>query len=114
MAKMGIKKNKAQSQFFALRFSACKGYSQRFTDVVREAILRYPTRTARCISGGCGFCSGEPATRVYQYTFPDGENKTHCGAYVLEIPDITANDIGEIKKLIKEEHVYLLKHEAGI
>jgi len=28
--------------------------------------------------------------------------------------EITANDIAEIKKLIKEEHEYLLKHQVGI
>jgi len=57
---------------------------------------------------------GEPETHIYTYTFPNGESKSHCGAYVLEIPSITVKDMGEIKKLIKEEHEYLLKHEASI
>ncbi|MDF2632900.1 MAG: hypothetical protein K0Q85_1496, partial [Caproiciproducens sp.] len=30
----------------------------------------------------------------------------------LIIPDITAESIEEIKKLIKEEHNYLVKHEV--
>ena len=114
MAKMGLKKNKAQTPFFALRFSACRGYSQRFTDIVSAAVMNYPARAARCTDNGCNFCRGEAASHVYTYTFSNGENKTHCGAYVLEIPDITSDDIGEIKNLIKEEHTYLLKHEAGI
>lgn len=114
MAKMGIKKNKELSPFFALRFSACREYSQRFKDIVNVAVVKYPAREARCLNNSCDFCRGEAITHVYTYTFPDGENKSHCGAYVLEIPDIAVDDIGEIKKLIKEEHEYLLKHEADI
>ncbi|MHB1153480.1 MAG: hypothetical protein ACYCWE_15510 [Eubacteriales bacterium] len=114
MAKMSLKKNKMQTPYFALRFSACRGYSKKFTDIVSAAVINYPARAARCINNGCSFCRGEAASHVYTSTFSDGEIKTHCGAYVLEIPDITPVDIGEIKNLIKEEHTYLLKHEAGI
>jgi hypothetical protein len=114
MAKMSLRRNKEHLPVFALRFSACRGYSQRFADIVSAAIVKYPTRAARCTSAGCNFCGGEAITHVYTYAFPGGESKSHCGAYALEIPDITADDIGEIKKLIKEEHEYLLKHEAGV
>jgi hypothetical protein len=114
MAKMGLKNNKEHPPFFALRFSACRGYSKRFTDIVSAAITKYPTRASRCTSGGCTFCKGEADTHVYTTTFPDGESKSHCGAYALEIPNMTADDIDEIKKLILEEHRYLMKQEAGI
>ncbi len=114
MAKMGFQRNKEQSPFFALRFSACKGYSQRFADIVSTAIEKYPSRAANCPDGDCVFCAGDPKTHVYSYTFPGGETKYHCGARALEIPNLKADDIGEIKKLIKEEHAYLLKYEAGI
>ncbi len=60
------------------------------------------------------FFKSEAATHVYTYTFLDGESKSHCGAAALEIPNIMADDIGEIQKLIKKEHEYLLKHEVGI
>ena len=60
------------------------------------------------------FCKGAATTHVYTYTFQNNESKSHCGAVALEIPNITADDIGEIKNLIKEEHEYLLKHEVGI
>lgn len=101
MSKIGIKK-KTQTPFFALRFSACRGYSQKFTDVVSSAIAKYPTRKARCLENECSYCRGEAKTRVYAYTFADGETKSHCGASALEIPDITVDDIGEIKSLIKK------------
>ena len=113
IAKMGMKKGKSPYPFFALRFSACRGYSQRFSDVVGEAIIKNPTRAPRCTSDGCNFCAGDPDTHVYSHKFPDGEIKSHCGAYVLEIPEITVSDLDEIKTLIKEEHEYLLKHEVG-
>ncbi len=116
MAKMGTKvdKKKGASPFFSLRFSACRGYSQRFIDIVSSYMTKYPTRAARCTSAGCNYCSGAADTHVYTHIFPNGESKSHCGAYAVEIPDITMDDIAEIKRLIQEEHEYLMKHEAGI
>jgi len=112
IAKMGIRKGKEPQPFFALRFSACRGYSQRFTDIVETAIIKYPHKTPRCISNGCDYCAGAPDTHIYTRIFPGGEHKSHCGAYALEIPNLSAKDIDEIKKLIKEENDYLLRHEA--
>lgn len=114
LAKTGIRINKDKSPFFALRFSACRGYSQRFTDIVKEVVSKDNFREALCLSNNCSFCRGEAITRVYTYTFPDSRSKSHCGAVALEIPDIAVNDITEIKKLINEEHEYLLKHEVAI
>ena len=114
MAKAGIRINKDKSPFFALRFSACRGYSQRFADIVGAAVCADGFSEAGCISGKCDYCAGEPDTHVYKYVLPDGETRSHCGAVALEIPDIKADDTDEIKKLIKEEHEYLLKHQACI
>lgn len=114
MAKMGIRINKDQCSFFALRFSACRGYSKRFTEIVRSAVAERNYTEAKCMFNCCDYCRGEASTHVYTYIFPDGESKSHCGAVALEIPDITVDDIREIKCLIKEEHEYLLKYEAGI
>lgn len=114
IAKIGIKKNNEQSPFFALRFSACKHCSQKFSDLVNENIIKYPSRTGRCINNGCNYCAGKADTHVYTYILPDGERKTHCGAYAIEIPNISSNEIEEIKRLIKEEHEYLIKYEAGM
>jgi len=113
MAKAGIKKRE-RTPYFELRFSACRGYSQKFENIVREAALKYPDNHRNCVTGDCDYCAGEPETHIYTYTLPDGSKKYHCGSYVLEIPDITADDIDEIKKLIKEEHVYLMKHQVGM
>jgi len=116
LAKMGIwtSSKRGSRPFFSLRFSACKGYSQRFADIVSADIAKYTKRVANCMTpAGCHWCGGEADTHVYAHTFPDGETKTLCGAYAIEIPNITPEDITEIKKLMNEEHAYLLRHEAG-
>ena len=111
IAKKGIKNNQAHDPFFALRFSACSNYSLKFADVVRDAIEKSPSKTPRCPSD-CNFCGGDADTHIYSFTFPDGARKSHCGAYALEIPNIAADDIQEIKNLIHQEHEYLLAHES--
>ena len=77
------------------------------------AVNRNNYREGLCLNNACNYCGGEAATHVYTYTFSDGESKSHCGAVALEIPNLTADDINEIKKLIREEHEYLIKHEAA-
>ena len=113
IAKMGVRTGKHPTPFFSLRFSACRGYSQRFADIVGEALRKYPHKIAQCITGGCSFCAGEPDTHVYTCTLPDGEHKHHCGAYALEIPQLAAQDVAEVKQLIRQEHTYLMEYEVG-
>ena len=114
IAKTGIRINKDKAPFFALRFSACRGYSKRFDDIVRNLIATEGEHfmNGGCPNGGCDYCAGKAETHIYICTFPDGTTRSHCGAVALEIPNITKSDIPEIKKLIKEEHEYLMKHEA--
>ena len=116
IAKMSLKTSKKSgaSPSFALRFSACQGYSQRFSDIVCAYMAKYPTRRARCIIGECSYCRGDAAGHVYTDVFSDDTANAHCGAYAIEILNVSAVDINEINNLIEEEHSYLLKHEAGI
>ena len=119
MAKMGttIKKGKPPAPWFSLRFSACREYSQRIEDIISALIVKVTAtnryRLARCMTGECNYCGGEPGTHVYTHVYPDGTVKTSCGAYAMEIPGLTAGDVPEIKRLIAEEHGYLMEHEAG-
>ena len=114
IAKMGTREIAGMEPMpvFSLRFSACRGYSERFGSVVENYITKYPSRVSKCTGGDCTYCAGEPAEHVYTHEFPDGE-KMHCGAYAIEIPYVTMGDISEIKSLIEAEHKYLLKHEVG-
>ena len=117
IAKMGIwtSKKRGSRPFFMLRFSACRGYSQRFADIVQADIAKHSKRAARCMTpAGCHWCAGEAATHVYTHSFPGGETKHHCGAYAIEIPGLSEADLEEIKRLIAEEHAYLMKNEAGV
>ncbi len=111
IAKMGMKKGTDAVPALFLRFSACRGYSERFEAVVRDAILRSPSKAPRCTEQACDFCRGDARTHIYTHVFPDGE-RAHCGAFALEIPNLTSGDLPEIKGLLREEHAYLLKHEA--
>ena len=113
-----IKKNQAPLPIFLLRFSACKDYSEKFADIVSSAIIKHTKnntyRLARCITNECDLCKGETESHIYMHTFPDGEIKTSCGVYAIEVPSITADDVIEIKKLIKEQHEYLAEHEVNV
>ena len=117
IAKFGVstKKNETPVLWFALRFSACKDYSQRFTDIVRDTIIKVtttnPHRLANCVIGKCNACPGEPDSHIYTSVLPNGEKISSCGGYALKIPNISADDVSEIKMLIKEEHEYLISHE---
>ena len=114
IAKAGINesKKKGVTAFFSLRFSACRGYSKRFADIVDAYMSKYPTREAMCVTGKCTYCRGEPSSHVYVSSLPGCAAKTHCGAYAVEIPGLCAGDLDEIIKMIKEEHAYLMEHEA--
>jgi hypothetical protein len=105
LARCGIRGGGGNA-FFGLRFSSCANYSKKFADVVRSRILSSNSRMAKCSE--CGFCKGE--NFVYTYTFPNGETKAACGAFVLEIPDVTPDDIEEILRLMGEQHEYFMKY----
>lgn len=112
IAKIGIRTNKDKAPFLAIRFSACRGYTKRFEKIVKDAIINNPSKVANCMLGKCSYCSGDPSTHVYTNIFENCGSKFHCGAYALEIPNISFADIPEIKKLLKEEHDYLMKHQV--
>nr|WP_294486982.1 hypothetical protein [uncultured Anaerosporobacter sp.] len=105
LARFGVREGGGKA-FFELRFSSCINYSDKFAGVIRDRILSSNNRLAKC--GECGYCKGDKF--VYTYTFPNGESKDACGAFVLEIPDVTLSDVNEIKKLISEQHEYFMKN----
>ena len=105
LARFGLREN-GEKAFFGLRFSACMEYSQKYAEVIRDRILSSNSRLAKC--GECRFCKGDKF--VYTYTFPDGDSKAACGAFVLEIPEVTLSDVDEIKRLMGEQHAYFMEH----
>lgn len=105
LARFGVREGGGKA-FFGLRFSACDHYSDKFAHVIRDRILSGNSRLAKC--NGCGYCKGDKF--AYRYTFPDGERKASCGAFVLDIPDVTLSDVDEIKRLIAEQHAYFMSN----
>ena len=114
IAKIGISRGKQPRPIFMLRFSACQDYSKRFKDIVNTAVSKDTFNESRCIYNNCDWCAGDAKSHVYIGESADGTLKYHCGASALEIPDVKAKDIAEIKRLLNEEHIYLMKNEAGI
>ena len=114
IAKLGIARTKDKSPYFALRFAASTGYSKRFVDLVIAAVEQNGNQGAGCIIDNCNFCQGEPITHVYMNKRATGEAVTRCGTSPITIPNLSKRDIKDIKRLIWEQHVYLMKHEAGV
>ncbi len=115
MVKMGITHTKDHSPYFALRFSACQDYSRRFAEIVKANIEKNPDRLfPHCKDGKCIFYAQGENAPAYRYVYPDGTQKALCGAKALVITEISAQDVGEIKRLIQEEHEYLMAHETSI
>ena len=114
IAKIGMSKGKQPRPIFMLRFSACQDYSKRFKDIVNTAVSKDNFNESRCIYNNCDWCAGDAKSHVYIGESADGTLKYHCGASALEITDVKAEDIAEIKRLLNEEHIYLMKNEVGI
>ncbi len=115
MAKMGITWTKDASPYFDLRFSACKGYSERFAEVIRAYINKNPNKLfPHCENGRCVFRADGERAPYYEVASLDGKIKSCCGAKALTIPNDDLVALDEIRILIKEEHEYLMKHGAGI
>ncbi len=98
--------------FFALRFSACKGYSERFSNIVREAVCGTNYKEPNCMAKGEDFCKGPIEQRLYACELPGGEKRYHCGAKALPIPGLCEEDIPEIERLMEEEDRFLMEYEA--
>ena len=114
IAKFGIVRTKDKSPYFALRFAACTGYSKKFKDLVSTVMENEGNQDAGCVTGNCNYCQGEPITHVYKNKLSTGETITRCGASPITIPNLSESDIEEIKRLIWEQHVYLMKNKANI
>ncbi len=104
IANMGIRQG-CEQPFFGLRFSACSEYPPKFDHVIRARILSSKSRPAKC--GVCHYCDGPK--HVYTCEFPEG-NKSECGCFILEIPDITTEDIDPIGKMIAVQDEYFMTY----
>lgn len=103
IAKLGVKSG--GKAFYAVKFYAFKNPPPRFTGVVRDTVLK-SNMQYQC--SNCGICGAAEGERGYMFTYPDGTKFIRCGAYVVEIPELTPEDIDDFCTLLREQHAYFL------
>jgi hypothetical protein len=101
---------------FRVKFFACENPPPKYRGALLQEINRNkntywgamdPNRPAHLKNkcDGCGTaCTG--GQMGYYWKFEDGREEFRCGAYPILIPNITADDITEVKRLIAEQHRY--------
>lgn len=118
IAKIGWTRGKMPSPVFKLQvFGLPRLFAKVFGSGKRAAVTTrdnaHGNVSGGCLNGECHFCAGEPETHLYKHTAPDGTVTYACGAQALA-SEYYGEDAAEIKRLLKEEHFYLMKHQAGI
>lgn len=120
IAKLGISQQKVN---FRLKFFACKDVTEKFIKALYDEAVANENRYSRevpppdCMpippneimkkcTSSCSVCTG--GGMRYFYQFPDGREVFRCSAYPVFISDLKENDIGELKRLILEQHNYFL------
>jgi len=116
IAKMGIRKQKG---FLSIKFYACKNIPMKYISALGENAddaydrLAPPERDKlrpneimlKCTLS-CGICTGGKMRYYHQY--PNGKEIYRCGAYPVLLPDVTVDDVEDLKRLISEQHSYFL------
>lgn len=105
-SKLKQKIAKLRKNELKLKFYASNEYSVKFSNAIKNVIEEYDGRYTGCY--GCGKCKGN--LRGYTYIYPDGRKVFRCGGELLAIPDITQNDLKEIKQLIKAQHQFFINN----
>ena len=94
-----------------LKFYASENYSQVFRDSIKKVIEEFDGRYTGCY--GCGRCKGK--LEGYTYVYPDGKKIFRCGRELIPILDFTAQNIEEIKELIKkQDDFYNAKYTSSV
>ena len=123
IAKVAVKRG-GQLGAFQLKFFACKNPPQKFIDALFDEIQSHNEQYCSPISldrseelknkcDGCGTACTS-SNIGYYWKFTDGREIFRCGSYPILIPDIEANDVPIIKKLITEQDTYFLSLSAAL
>ena len=103
---------------FRVKFFACENPPLKYVDALRRDIEAQneqywgaidPDRPEHIKNkcDGCGTaCTG--GNIGYYWKFGDGREIFRCGAYPILIPDITADDLADIKRLLTEQDKYFI------
>ena len=116
ISKMGIRRQKG---FLSIKFFACKNVPEKYIKALgensddvytrlpppeRDRLL--PNEIMLKCTLSCSICTGGKMRYYYQY--PNGSEIFRCGAYPVLLPNVTENDIDDVKRLILEQHNYFL------
>ena len=115
IAQVGVIKNSGR---FRMKYSSCKDVPERFI-----AALHKDDASIRTLKKGkepqifneiknfCGRCGDVCTSGGWAYVLKteDGKELLRCGAYPPEIPVINEQDVTDIKRLMLEQHKYLIE-----
>lgn len=93
-----------------LKFYASDNYSQKFQDGIKKVIEAFGGKYTGCY--GCGRCDN--GIQGYDYQYPDGKVIFRCGSELIAVKGITAEDIPEIKRLMKTQDAYFKKKSLDV
>ena len=116
IAKVGIHRGHGR---FRMKYSSCKDVPERFM-----AALHKDDASRRALKSGkpphneiknfCGLCGDVCSSGGWGYllTSDDGKDVLRCGAYPADIPIIDEQDVADVKRLMLEQHEYLMEKWA--
>lgn len=82
-----------------LKFYANKEYSNIFKQGIQRVVEEFDGKYTGCY--GCGKCKGE--LEGYTYTYDDGKEIFRCGGELISIHNFSAENIPEIKTLMRAQ-----------
>lgn len=97
---------------FWLRYSASRDFSPKFQEPILAMMKKHEQKngarmgefdTGRC----CGICRGSP--RLYSHTWEDGTTDSWCGGFTMRFTDLTAGDVPEIRRHIKNQDDFFVE-----
>ena len=93
-----------------LVFYASDHYSEPFRMGIKNVIEAFNGRYTGCY--GCGRCKN--GLEGYTYVYTDGKTVFRCGGELIKIPSIlNADDVGEIKALMKTQDDFWMNKESA-
>ena len=105
IAKITVSSSAGREVLYSFKFYACKCLPKKLSDAVRRAIESTNGQYRCC---GCGVCGAKEGDRGYSSTYPEGKDFLRCGAYVVTVPELGMDDLGDLERVLSEQHGYFL------
>jgi len=117
LSQVGVKKT---GGWFRMKYSSCKDIPERFIvalhndDASRRTLKNGTPQQLNEPKNFCGNCGDICTSGGWAYVLKreDGSELRRCGAYPPQIPIIDKQDVIDIKRLMLEQHKYLMEKWA--